>query len=154
MSSAFYPKDSLAMDRALKVQRLVIPFTVTFSATAANVVLANDEPSVAYFQSQGVNQITAADSTAAGEFNDTTPTDSNGDLNILVKVGESVAKVMQCRIRNRVTGTEYAAHEDAGGTQGVSTTGNIMLSVSTSVNFTTTSLDACLEVEYVVSDGN
>lgn len=152
--STFYAKDAAAQDRQLKVQRLVIPFTVTSSATTSSVVLGNDESSVLFLQSQGVNQITAADSVAAAQYADTTPTDTAGDLNILVKVGETVAKVMQCRIRNRITGAEYAAHQDSGGTQGVSTSGNIMLSVSTSVNFSTTSLDACLEVEYSVEDGN
>jgi hypothetical protein len=148
MSSAFYPKDSLAMDRSLKVQKLTIPFTVTFSATAANVVPACDEPSLCFFKTAGVDQITAQDTATYS----TSPVDATGQFDILVKVGESVAKVQTAKIKGRFTGTDYAVHLDAGGTQGVSPTGNIMLSVTTSVNFTTTSLDACLEVEYVVSE--
>lgn len=151
---SFLAKGVQALDRQLKVQRLTIPFTVTFSATAANVVLANDEPSVLFLQSQGIDQITAADSVAAAAYADTTPTDSSGQLNILVKVGESVAKVMQARMRNRVTGVEYTVYQDTGGTNGVSTTGNMMLYVATAVNFTTTSLNACLSIDYSVSDGN
>lgn len=154
MASSFYPKDSLAMDRSLKVQSLCIPLSVTSSATPASVVLGNDEPSVLYLQSQGVDQITAADSVAAAQFNDTTPSDASGQLNCLILVGEQVAKVMQARLRNRVTGVEYPLVQDLGSSNGVSTSGNIMLSVTTSVNFGTTSLNACLEVEYVVSDGN
>lgn len=151
MSVGFYPKDSLAADRALKVQKLSIPLKVTHNATPASVSLVNDEPSVLYLQSQGVDQITAADSSAS--YADS-PVDSEGDLNVLIKVGESVAKVMEARLRNRITGTEYALVQDGNSTQGVSPNGNIMLSVATSVNFGTTDLDACLSVEYAVSDGN
>lgn len=154
MSSAFYPKSSLAMDRSLKVQSLSIPLTVTSSATPASVVLGNDEPSVLFLQSQGVNQITAADSVAAAEYADTTPTDASGQLNVLIVVGESVQKVMCARLRNRITGAEYALVQDGGSTQGVSSSGNIMLSVASTVNFTSASLDACLDIEYVVADGN
>ena len=149
--STYYAKSSLAMDRQLKVQRLVIPLKVVHNATPASVSLQNDEPSVLFLQSQGVNQIDASD---AAQFANTSPSDASGQLNLLVNVGESVAKVMRCALRGRFSGTDYAAHLDTGSTQGVSSNGNIMLSVSTSVNFSTTDLDACLDVEYSVSDGN
>jgi hypothetical protein len=54
---SFESHDSPIMSRELKVQRLVIPFTVTASTTPALVVLRNDEPSILFLQSQGVNQI-------------------------------------------------------------------------------------------------
>jgi len=154
--SDFYAKSSLAMDRQLKVQKLTIPFSVTASATPASVLLSNDEPSVLFLQSQGVNQITAADSIAAAAFANQSPSDSSGQLNILVVVGEKVAKVMQCVVKSRILGTSYSGHIDTGSVSstGVSISGNMMLSVSGVPSFASTSSDLCLEVEYSVVDGN
>ena len=154
MSNAFYPKASLAMDRALKVQSLIIPLLVTHNASSSSVVLANDEPTVLFLQSAGVNQITAADPVAAAAFAQQNPSDSSGQLNCLVVVGENVAKVMKAKLRNRISGAEYALVQDGGSIQGVAASGNMMLTVASTVNFTTTDLDACLEVDYVVIDGN
>lgn len=54
---SFESENSKVDSRELKVQRLVIPFTVTANTTPALVVLRNDEPSILFLQSQGINQI-------------------------------------------------------------------------------------------------
>ena len=152
--STFYAKGSIAQDRQLKVQRLVIPFKVTHSATAANVVLSNDEPDLLFMQSNGVNQITAKSAADAALFNTQSPTDSSGQLNMLVVLGggESALKVMHAIIVSRTDGTLKTVYPDIGGTPaGIGSDGAIMLYAPTGVNFTTTDLDACLVVEYQVT---
>jgi len=156
---SFYPKDSNVQDRYLKVERLVIPIRVTHNASSASVVLASDESSILYMQSQGVNQITAQDSVSAAEFANQTTSDSSGQLNILVELNEVAKKVMKAELKGRQNGTAYTIILDQGSVvvdgspSGVSTTGALMLYVSSSVNFSSTDLDACLDVSYVLADG-
>lgn len=153
MSSSFYAKDAIVQDRALKVESLVIPFLVTHSATPANVVLSNDEPNILFMQSQGVDQISQKDDTAADQFNNQSPSDASGQLNILVDLGsESALKVMRASIVSRTDGSSKACYPDVGGSpSGISSDGQIMLYAPTGVNVSTTDLDACLIVEYTVS---
>lgn len=150
---SFYPKDSLVDDRQLKVQRLVIPFTITASATSANVVLASDEPSILFIRSAGVDQITTASGAlASGEVATYTvaPVDATGICNLLVKLGESVSKVVEAKVWDRTNGlTEPCKLGDA---DGISSLGKIMLTLDSAVNFSTTNYDGALCVSYIVSE--
>ncbi len=149
---SFQSKNSLVQGRQLKVQRLVIPFTVTASATPSAVVLASDEPAVLFLKSEGVDQITAA--LAAGETAtySASPDDSDGILNILVKIQpeDSCSKVCRAAFTSRTTGVTQPVK--LGDSDGKTSLGNIMLTMDSSVDLSTTSADGCLEVEYIVAE--
>jgi hypothetical protein len=97
----YQAKDNVVLGRQLKVQRLVLPFTVTGgNGTPANVSFVADDPAIAFFKSASVDQITGALST-----NETLPTytttDASGIFGALVVVNEVVGKVLNAQIVDR-----------------------------------------------------
>jgi hypothetical protein len=149
--STYNSKDSLVLDRQLKVQRLVIPFKIVGSATSANVVISCDEPSIMFLATEGVDQIT--DALADGETASYTqsPDDSDGKFNIFVKVGEEVEKICQSRVSNRTTGVQSPSF--LGDADGLSSDKNMMISVDSADNIASSStFEYCLELEYIVQD--
>lgn len=150
---SFYAKSPGAQDRQLKVQRLVIPFSVASNATPASVVLGNDEPSVMFLKSEGVDYISAEVALLGDTATFTVaPNDANGIMNVFIVVGEPVAKVCQANVINRVSGGSQPVK--LGDADGLSSLSNIMLTMDSTINFATTSADLCLEVDYIVDDGN
>lgn len=147
---SFESKSQQVLSRQLKVQRLVIPFTITANATPASVVLRNDEPSLCFLKSEGVDQITAALTAGETATYTVSPVDANGTLNIFLKVGETVEKVCRANVTDRVNGGSQPCK--LGDADGVSSLGNIMLTMDSTVNHATTNFDGCLEVEYVISE--
>lgn len=147
---SFYAKNELVQNRQLKVQRLSIPFSITGNATPASVVLANDEPAVLFLKSEGVNQITAAlDGDTAPTF--VSQNDANGLFSAMVKVGESVGKVMNAMIIRRTAhGLDTCKLAD---TDGITVLGDkIVLDCDTGVDLSAASLNACLVLEYSVAE--
>lgn len=152
---SFMSKNSLVQGRELKVQRLVIPFTVTASATPSAVILRCDEPNMLFLRSEGVNQITTGSGAlATGETAtySVSPDDSDGILNLFVKIqpDDICAKVCQASAVSRTTGVQHPVK--LGDADGISSTGNIMLTMDSTVNLSTTDFDGCLELEYVVAE--
>lgn len=156
--SNYYATQSLVQDRQLKVQRLVIPFQVVGNATPANVVVTCDEPGFLFFQSEGVNQITAALATnETATYTDATPVDADGELNILVRINEPLTKIMGASIHNR-DASAFTALTGAGANLGSATgitTGSgggqsIMLSIDTGGSSATGTTKRCIVVEYIV----
>jgi len=145
----FQAKNEQVLQRQLKVQRLVIPFTITANATPASVSLRNDEPSVLFLKSEGVDQITAAQGSETATYS-VSPNDANGIVNMFVKLDESCAKVCRASVTDRVNGGSQPCK--LGDADGLSSGGNIMLTMDSSVNHATTDFDGCLEVEYIVSE--
>lgn len=154
----FQPKDTQVYGRQLKVQRLSIPFTVTSNATPANKSYTVDEPALVFFNFQGLTGISSSTGAidSSGETLPTlaTATDSTGVFNVLVKTGEQLAKVVDVKIHSR-TGqsgiTDYC--QILAFTTGSSTSGqSIVANITSGVNFSTTSLDACLTVEYIIQE--
>lgn len=155
--SNFNAKQSLTQDRQLVVQRLVLPITVVGNATPASVVLSSDAPALIALQSNGVNQITAA--LAASEtatFTTATPTDASGQLNVLVRVGEPVVKIMSVSLADLGTGftalTGVAAKlgSATGITTGTGGGNSIMLEVVTGGDHSTaTTFQRAVIVEYI-----
>lgn len=144
----FASKDSQVLGRQLKVQRLCIPFSITANATPASVVLANDEPSVLFLKTEGVDQIAAADD---GSPSFTAANDINGIFNILVVLNESVAKVMNARVVGRDVAKDFIC--TLANTTGLTAAGDkIVLNCDGDVNLATTNLNACLVVEYVIAE--
>lgn len=146
----FQSKDSLVHGRQLKVQRLVIPFTITAHATPGSVALRSDEPSILFLKSEGVDQISDALADSETATYTVSPVDADGKLNMLVKVGEVVSKVCRADVTDRVNGGSQPCK--LGDSDGLSSEGNIMLTMDSSVDHSTTNFDGCLEVEYVVSE--
>lgn len=150
---SYQSKNSQVQGRQLKVQSLIIPFAVTANATPALVVLSSDEPSILFLRSEGVNQITTASGALASGETATysvAPNDANGIMNLLLKIqpNDVCLKVMQANVIDRVNGGSQPCK--LGDADGISSAGNIMLTMDSTVNLSTTNLDACLEVEYVV----
>lgn len=149
--STFEAKNSQVFGRQLKVQRLVIPFTVTANATPASVVLRNDEPSVLFIKSEGVDQITGALASGETATYTVSPNDVNGIINLYVKIdGDDCLQVCRANVTDRVNGGSQPCK--LGDADGISSVGNIMLTMDATVNLATTNFDACLDVEYVVAE--
>lgn len=150
--STFESKNSQVRGRQLKVQRLCIPFTLTASATPSAVVLGCDEPSIMFMQSEGVNQITAAKASGETATYTTTPVDADGTLNFFIKIqpDDVCAKVISARMASRVTGVSQPLM--LGDADGISSLGNIMLTLDSAVNHATTNVNGTIEVEYVVQE--
>lgn len=151
---SFDAKNSQVQDRKLKVQRLVIPFTITGNATPASKSIASDEPSLLFLKVEGIDQITEA--TGALEDGETLPslasaTDSTGVINALVKIGEPLKKVCLVRVVGR-DGTQLSRQgQILAFTTGSDNAGqSVVCNITTGVNLTSASIDAALEVEYVV----
>lgn len=149
----FIGKDAAIQGRQFLVQEVQIPFTVTASATAANIALACDEPARLYLKSASVDQITAALATNETATFTTSPTDATGILNALLIVNESVVKVIGATMvhRDKIGQTSQGAFlgSATGVTTGTGGGNSIMLAVQTGVNHTTTNVAGLLKVSYV-----
>lgn len=149
---SYTPKNELVQNRQLKVQRLVIPFAITGNATPASVAISRDEPAVLFLKTEGVNQITPALDTADGTPTLVSANDGNGIFNLMLKISEPVGKVMQAKVVTR-SGTAAAVVCGLANTTGITAGGDkIVLNCDTAVDLSAANLDACLEVEYVVSE--
>lgn len=144
----YYSKDELVQGRQLKVQRLVIPFVITHNATASAVVISRDEPALLFLKTEGVDEITAV---ADGSPSFASPSDSAGTFNILVKLNEVAAKVMHAEVIGR--DAALVKNCTLANTSGLTAAGDkIVLNCTTAVNSSTTDLNACLCVEYVIAE--
>ena len=152
MAASYQAKNSGVLGRALKVQKLVIPFTVTHNATPASKTITNDEPSILFMNFEGITGISTT--TGALQTGETAPslasaTDSTGVMNVCVLIQETIDKVMHLEVISRGTavgivkpGVVLAASTGTGGGK------SIFANITTGVNFSTTDLDAVLVVEY------
>lgn len=153
--SSFYAKNPLQEDRQLKVQKLSVPFVITGNATSASVVISCDEPGFVFFKTSGNDQITAALSTNETATYSSSPSDSGGVFQALVKIQEPVNKVVSLRCTDRVTGSSDLAR--LGSTTGI-TTGSgggqsiMVLFTSPSALNASNTVNGCLEVEYIVNE--
>lgn len=151
----FQAKNEIVRSRQLKVQQLVIPFAITASATASAVVLRNDEPAVLFLRSEGVDYITTgAGALVSGETATFTVAadDSDGKLNLLVKIApdDECLKVLAANVVDRVNGGSQPCK--LGDADGISSEGNIMLTMDSAVDHSTTDFAGCLIVHYVVAE--
>lgn len=149
-------KEAQVLGRQLKVQKLVIPFTILGHATPASKVFTCDEPSVLFFQTEGLDRTTYAtyNGLASGETVswDQTADDSDGKINLLVKVGEVIEKICYAYVIFRKTGVIQPVYVNASGDSLSLNDDKMALSCDTSVDISTgNTIDACLVVEYVVA---
>lgn len=152
----YQPKDNQVYGRQLKVQRLSIPFKVTHHATAASKVIATDEPSLVFFNFASLTGISTG--TGALETGETPPsfataTDSTGVFNVCIKTGEALVKAVNVSIHGRnseaITNLSTILAFSTGSTNSGQ---SIFANVTSGINFSTTDLDAVLEVEYITQE--
>lgn len=151
---SFQAKDSVCLGRQLKVQKVSIPFVVVANATPASKTASSDEPSMVFLRLEGVDQITEA--TGALASGETMPSglvtlaDSSGSFVALCKINEALAKVVSVKVVGR-TGTAglLKSCECLGFT---SVGQSVVANVRTGISLATTTLDAVLEIEYVVAE--
>lgn len=154
-------KNQLVQGRKLKSQRLVIPFSVVGHATPASKTVSVEDPGVLFLNFEGVSGITLAAGAVdtAGELSDITfaaATDTTGIFNILVRVGETVQKVILARVHKtggaeNVNGTFPTM---VIGALGITSVGNkIALNLDTATDFSVAATSRwALELEYQVSE--
>lgn len=151
---AYEAKDSIVNGRQLEVQSLTIPLMVVGNATAASVSLQNDEPGIMFLRSSSVDQITAELNVDETATYTASPADATGVFQVLIKINEPLAKVCSVRLANRSGAAAQAAY--LGSATGITTGAGggqaIMVLCDSTVDFTgANTLDACLEVQYVVA---
>ena len=153
---SFDAKDSQVQGRKLKVQKMSIPLTVSANATPASKVVASDEPSLVFVNVQGITGIsTSTGALATGETAPTlaSATDSTGVINVLVKVGEPIAKIVSVKLIGRGATSLMISGQALALTTGGATPGqSIVANLTTGVNLASAPIDAALEVEYVVAE--
>jgi hypothetical protein len=156
MSTSYQAKDSLVLERQLKVQNLVIPFVVVGNSTPSSVSLSCDEGGFMFMRSQGVDQITPAlDPNEVAAYT-TSTSDSGGILQFLLKLrAEYPLKIMKASVVNVVTGVGSPCY--LGSATGISTlNGNpyldLMLVATLAAFNSSVTADYCLSVDYVINE--
>lgn len=155
MATGYNAKNSQQFNRQLKVQKMSIPFVVVGNATAASVSFSNDEPSMLFFASASVDQITGALATSETATYTTSASDANGIFQVLLKVLEPVQKIVSCKAFDRVIGDVEKVY--LGSATGITTgTGggtSIMLICDATVALNAANtVNGTLEVEYIVNE--
>lgn len=157
-------KNELVRARQLKTQRLVLPFTVVGHATPASKTVSQDDPAVLFLNFEGKTGITlalgAVDS--AAELSDitfATATDTTGIFNALIRISETVQKVIVARITKRgdatATNSVNATFPTMSvGALGITSVGDkIVLNFDTATAFEVAATSYwAIEVEYQVSE--
>lgn len=153
MATGYNAKNELLLNRQLKVQRLSIPFVIVGSATSSSVSVSCDEPSILFIKTQGVDQITPALDSGETAVYSSSPSDSSGVFNILVKVREPINKIVSMRVADRLRGTSSPAYLGKAEPSVASNGSDIMVTCTSDVALNASNtLNACLELEYIVNE--
>lgn len=158
MSVSYQARDTLVLGRQIRTQRLVLPFTVTGgNGTPANVSFVPEDPAIIGFKSASVDQTAAM--LATGETAPTyTTTDASGIFGALVAINETVTKVANAQIVDRLANSVCYANvtaTPAGGiTAGTGGGQKIALQCKIPTDLTSSStFNGCVIVEYVTTIG-
>lgn len=142
-----FDKIAGVQDYKLREKRLVIPFSITFNATPASKVLANDLPVALVLSAEG---LTATATAIDSGTNFTTPVDATGIFGALVYNLGTVEKLLDVQLVNLSSGTAVVTRKGASST-GVTASGNIAVSIDSSLDLSAVSLTGNLVIEYRVS---
>lgn len=150
---SFNAKNNLQLNRQLKVQKLSIPFVIVGSASSASVSISCDEPGILFLRTQGNDQITSALASGETASYSASPVDSTGVFNMLVRIQEPVNKIVSLSVTDRLRGTRSNVYLGAASPSVASNGSDIMLSCTSDVALNAANtLNACLEVEYIVDE--
>src|ERR1019366_381596 len=151
----FQPKDAAVYARQLKVQRLVIPFTVTHHATPGSKSFTVDDPSSVFFNFEGLTGLST--STGAIETNEVLPvlataTDSStGIFNVLVRINEPIEKVCAIYLIGRGATSLHVSGTPLAFTTGSTNSGqSIVGNFTSNINLSSADMNASLVIEYIV----
>ena len=149
---SYESKSAAVGSRQMAVEELAIPFVLTHNATPASVVLANDEPSVLFLKSEGVDKIASIVSSLGdtATYTGAAIVDANGILALFINLGGDVCKkVISAQMVSRITGVSQPLF--LGSATGISALGNIMLKLDSAIDHTATDVDASIIVRYTVT---
>ncbi len=157
---SYTAKNEHVQARQLKTRRLVLPLSVVGHATPNSKTVTVDEPSVLFVQFEGTTQdlmtVAAGAFDTAGELSALTLTaadDSDGKLNVLIRCGEEVDKVLGARIHllNAAAETGVEGAYPTGTSTGITSLGDkIVLYFNTTADFSAAATTVwTVEVEYV-----
>lgn len=145
---AHFDKNSALNDYKLRMNRLVIPFSTT-AAAAASIVYSSDLPAVVTFS--GEAQTSAAIAVeAAANTNFTTEVAANGIFGILLSNLGTVDKLLKYEIVHLSSGTATITAKGAS-SSGVTASGNIAVSIDSSLDLTATALTGVIALDYRTS---
>lgn len=144
---AHFEKSAQAQDYKVKLERLCIPFAIVFNATPASKTSSNDLPSSMTLAMEG---LTAAAAAIDSGTSFTTPVDSTGIFGILLSSLGTVSKLHKAEIVRLSSGTVALTLVGAS-SSGVTASGNIAISVDSSLDLSSTSLSGVLCVDYSIS---
>lgn len=151
-------KDTIVRDRILETLELCVPFSIVANATPASKSMTEDEPSLLFLNTQGIQDITLADGAvdSQAELDALTfavPNDAAGIFNLLLRMNEPVVKIVSAQII-QLNGSEMInCTFVTGSTNGITSAGNkVVFNADSAVNFATTNYNATLIVNYVVGE--
>lgn len=157
MSISYQAKDQGVFGRQLKVQKISVPFTITANATPASKSIAVDEPAILFLRVEGIDKIST--STGALQASESLPSggvtlsDASGNFIALALIQENLAKVVSVKVCGRGSSDLLKSCEVLGFTTGGASPGqSVVCNVRTGVDLSSTSLDAVLEIEYIVAE--
>jgi len=145
--SYFHKAAAEGEDWKVKSERMLIPFGIVFHATPASKTHSTDLPACLTLSTEGKT----ADATAIDTgTNFSTETDATGVFGVLLHHLGTVKKLLDAQVVNLSSGTCTVARAGAS-TSGVTASGNIALTLDSSVNLSTTSLTGTIVVDYLIS---
>lgn len=143
---AYFQKNSAVLDYRIKSQRLCVPFSITAGA-AASIVYSSDLGAAVCFAGEAQTAAAAAIDTGT---NFTTPAAATGIFGMLIYNLGTVSKVHNVTLFGLSSGTAAITLVGASST-GVTASGNIAISIDSSLDLTAVNLSATLCVDYIIS---
>lgn len=144
---AYDAKNSAVLDYSIKSERLLIPFAIVANATPASKTNSNDLAPAMVLALEGQ---TAAAAAIDSGTNFTAPVDSTGNFSVLVTNLGTVKKLLKVEVIDPSSGTVTVARKGASST-GVTASGNIAVSVDSSLDLSSVSLSGTLCIDYIIS---
>lgn len=143
---AMRDKNAQAEDYILKQKRLIVPLALVHGA-AASITYSSDLPSGLILS---METLTAAAAAIDSGTNFTAPVAANGIIGVLLYNLGTVNKLLSMGTDNVSSGTVALSRKGASST-GVTASGNIAISLDSSLDFTATDFSASIIVDYTVS---
>lgn len=143
---AHFTKNSAVLDYEIKSERLCVPIAST-AAAAASIVYSSDLGAAISIAGELQTAVTAAIDSGT---NFTAPVAASGIMGILVYNLGTVDKLLSATLYNVNSGTAVLSPKGAS-SSGVTQSGNIAISLDSSLDFTAAAFSAVLCLDYRIS---